>query len=88
LHFFFLLIFFSLWLLFFSFFFSPGGCGHPCDFLLLTIYHFAKKKSQATWSREMLGKFSKKSSNFKEKSFEIVNFFLGFTRKQGYATIV
>jgi hypothetical protein len=37
-----------------------------------------KKKSQATWSRELLGKFPKNLSNFKKESYEIVEIFGGF----------
>jgi hypothetical protein len=43
------------------------------------LEEFEKKKplpwSQATWSREPLGKYSKKSSDFKENSFEVVKIF-------------
>jgi hypothetical protein len=43
------------------------------------IHNFAnKKKSQATWSRELLGKFPEKLSNFEKESYEIVKFFGGF----------
>jgi hypothetical protein len=42
------------------------------------IHHFAKKKSQATWSKEHLKNFPKKCPHFKEKNCEIVNIFGGF----------
>jgi hypothetical protein len=67
---------FFLWLLNFLFFLL-GGCGHLGDFLLLKVYHFAKQIITATWLKELLGKCSKKSLNFKEKSFEIVKVFWG-----------
>jgi hypothetical protein len=37
-----------------------------------------KINPKATWSKELFGKFSKKSPNFEEKSFEIANIFGGF----------
>jgi hypothetical protein len=38
-------------------------------------HHFAKKQSQATWSKECFEKFLKKQPNFKEKNYEIVKIF-------------
>jgi hypothetical protein len=43
------------------------------------IRHFGFfKRSQATWSRELLGNFPKKLSHFWESFFEIVKTFGGF----------
>jgi hypothetical protein len=45
------------------------------------IFHisiFKNENSQATWSRELLGKFSKKLLHFEEFVFEIAKNFGGF----------
>jgi hypothetical protein len=42
------------------------------------IHHFAKKMSQAKWSNEVFGKFSKKKTYLKEKNYEIAKIFGGF----------
>jgi len=41
------------------------------------IHHFAKKMSQAKWSNEIFGKFSKKTY-LEEKNYEIAKIFGGF----------
>ncbi len=52
---------------------------HRMIFFWAHIHNFTiKKKSQATWSRELLGKFPKKLSNFEKESYEMVKFFGGF----------
>jgi hypothetical protein len=43
------------------------------------IHHFAKKKSQATWSKELFGNFPKKNAHIsKKKNCEIANIFRDF----------
>jgi hypothetical protein len=58
-----------LWLLL-LFFFLLGGRGHPNDFLgQKFIILQSKKKSQATWSMELLGKIPEMSSHFQDLFF-------------------
>jgi hypothetical protein len=38
----------------------------------------SRKKKKKQWSRELFGKFQKKSSHFKERSFEIAKILGGF----------
>jgi hypothetical protein len=42
------------------------------------IHHFAKKESQATWSKAVFGKFSKKKPYLKEKTYGIDKILGGF----------
>jgi hypothetical protein len=46
-------------------------------FLVAKFHHFAKKKSPKQHGQGTFWKFFKKSSHFKEKSFEITKIFEG-----------